>query len=148
MLYIKYVVTTLSLAWLGFNLFDLWASWQFRLLYQGPTLPDEPEVYLLPTFVYRLGIAAGWTVLLVLAILCGLVGWTQVSPGPGPSVSFARAFWDQLTAEGWWLGLSIFAWTESYQTGRVWEDVTRAQDALSGVAEQRRSARSAHDARL
>jgi hypothetical protein len=120
--------TAIAGMWLGRELFGVWLGWGVREMYAGPPWPGDPEERLLPVLGYRLAVAAGWTVLIVPALLFWCLVGLRSNLFPVPAVPLEVALHALVTEHVWWLSLVVFSLSTTPQLDHIWEDLDRAAD--------------------
>jgi hypothetical protein len=122
---VRHAGTALAGLWICLALFQVWAGWGVRKLYAGPVFGDTPAEPLGTVCLYRVGIAAGWTVGIVAALLVlSVLGRAGVG-APELFIPESRAW---LTDYGWWVAWVTFAWSAPWQLEYIWDDLNKAAE--------------------
>lgn len=115
--------------WLGLLLVQLWLRWGVRQMYAGPTWPHEPAERLLPVLLFRVGMAAGWTIVLMAALM--VVGFVCGRVVTASATSLQETVSTLLTTHGGWVALVVFTVNATRQCDHIWEDMNRRQAEVS-----------------
>lgn len=125
---LPYAAAVISTLVCSVGLCRVWLGWGARRLYAGPAWDDTRGERLFPVFCSRLGVAACWTVVMVMALL--LIGVMSAHIGLAPRMLQDGAGLAWVVTEGWWLVLLVFSLSVTRQWEHIWTDLnTREEEA-------------------